>query len=87
MKLTNEQVLQIDNYVSNSGIKYYDVKNEIIDHFATILEQKLAENPKLDFKQEIANIQDSFSATGTSHLMAISGLHIVILTGIIYTFF
>ena len=68
MKLTNEQVLQIDNYVSNSGIKYYDVKNEIIDHFATILEQKLAENPKLDFKQEIANIQDSFSDTGFKKL-------------------
>ena len=64
MQLTKEQFSQLNNYVSKSGIKYYDVKTEIIDHFANVLEQKLAENPKLDFKQEIEHIQESFSDVG-----------------------
>lgn len=42
----------------------------------------------LGLRREVpANIQDNFSATGTSHLMAISGLHIVILSGIIFSLF
>ena len=41
-------ILQIDNYIFSCGIKYYDVRSEIIDHFANILEEKLDENPNLN---------------------------------------
>jgi len=69
MELTKEQLLQIDNYVFVSGIKYYDVRIEIVDHFANILEQKLNENPDLDFKKEIENIHRNFSNIGFSKLL------------------
>jgi hypothetical protein len=61
MELTKEQLLQIDNYISFYGIKFYDVKAEIVDHFASVLEQKLDKNSDLDFKQEIKNIHSNFS--------------------------
>ena len=69
MELTKEQLLQIDNYIFVCGIKYYDVRAEIVDHFANILEQKLDDNPNLDFKKEIENIHRNFSDKGFSKLL------------------
>lgn len=69
MELTKEQLLQIDNYVYVSGIKYYDVRTEIVDHFANILEKRLDENPNLDFKKEIENIHRNFSDRGFQKLL------------------
>jgi len=46
MEITIEQLSQIDNYIFVCGIEYYDVRTEIVDHFATILEQKLDKNPE-----------------------------------------
>ncbi|MDD7915463.1 hypothetical protein [Polaribacter ponticola] len=69
MELTKEQLLQIDNYVFVCGIKYYDVRTEIVDHFANILEQKLDKNPNINFKREIENIHRNFSDRGFSNLL------------------
>ncbi|QTE21560.1 hypothetical protein [Polaribacter cellanae] len=69
MDLTKAQLLQIDNYVYVSGIKYYDVRTEIVDHFANILEEKLDKTPDLDFKKEIQNIHRNFSDRGFSKLL------------------
>ena len=69
MELTKEQLLQIHNYLYVCGIKFYDVRTEVLDHFATILEKKLAENPDLDFKQEIIKIHKNFSDSGFSKLL------------------
>lgn len=69
MELTKEQLLQIDGYISACGIKFYDVRTEIVDHFANILEQKLDENPDLNFKKEIINIHRNFSDRGFNKLL------------------
>jgi hypothetical protein len=69
MELTKEQLLQIDNYIFVCGIEFYDVRAEIVDHFANILEQKLIKNPDLDFKKEIENIHRNFSDRGFSKLL------------------
>jgi hypothetical protein len=69
MEITKEQLTHIENYLSASGIKYYDVRTEIADHFATILEQKLAENSNLDFKEEVRKIQEGFSDNGFKKLL------------------
>ncbi|PQJ68902.1 hypothetical protein [Polaribacter butkevichii] len=69
MELSNEQLLQIDNYIFSCGIKYCDVRTEIVDHFANILEEKLAKNPTLNFKQEIKNIHRNFSDKGFNKLL------------------
>ena len=69
MELTKQQLLQIDNYIYVCGIKYYDVRTEIVDHFANILEQKLDKNPNLNLKKEIVNIHRNFSGRGFSKLL------------------
>ncbi|AUC85811.1 hypothetical protein CW731_11165 [Polaribacter sp. ALD11] len=69
MELIKEQLLQIDNYIFVCGIKFYEVRTEIVDHFANILEQKLDENPDLDFKREIVNIHRNFSDRGFRKLL------------------
>ena len=69
MEITKEQLSQIDNYIFVCGIEYYDVRTEIVDHFANILEQKLEENPTLNFKQEIINIHKNFSENGFKKLL------------------
>ena len=69
MELTKEQLLQIDNYIFSCGIKFIDIRAEIVDHFANILEQKLEENPTLNFKQETINIHKNFSENGFKKLL------------------
>lgn len=69
MELTKEQIQEIDTYVSSCGVKYYDVKAEIVDHFATVLELQLEESPKLNFKQEIINVHRKFSDRGFYNLL------------------
>jgi hypothetical protein len=69
MELSKEQLLQIHNYIFVCGIKYYDVRVEIVDHFAIILERKLDENPDLNLKQEIINMHKNFSDKGFSKLL------------------
>lgn len=43
MKLNKEEILFIENYLIEQGVKYWDVRIELIDHLAT----KLEENPNL----------------------------------------
>jgi hypothetical protein len=42
-KLSKEQILFIENYLIEQGVKYWDVRAELIDHSAS----KLEENPNL----------------------------------------
>lgn len=69
MKLTPDQIQQIDDYIAACDIKWYDVRMELLDHFATSLEEKLEENPTLDFKQAIVNEHKSFSDQGFKKLL------------------
>lgn len=61
---------------------------EIIDRSLNYPESTFLNSILLGQRRELPNyIQNSFTATGTSHLVAISGLHIVILSAIIFSFF
>lgn len=40
MKLTKENITFIDNYLKNSGVKYIDIRYEMIDHVAAAMEEK-----------------------------------------------
>ncbi len=69
MEITKEQLTQIDKYLTICNIKFEDVKKELVDHFASILEIKLQENPKLDFHQELENIHKNFGENGFKDLL------------------
>ncbi|MGB1043113.1 MAG: hypothetical protein ACPGU6_06945 [Tenacibaculum sp.] len=69
MELTKEQIQEIDNYISVCGIKFYDVKAEIVDHFASILEIRLENESNLNFKEAIIEEHKKFSDKGFNNLL------------------
>ncbi|MGG6229584.1 hypothetical protein [Tenacibaculum sp. SDUM215027] len=69
MELTKEQIQEIDNYISLCGIKFYDVKTELIDHFASILEKRLIDEPNLDIKKTIIEEHKKFGDQGFKKLL------------------
>lgn len=69
MEISKEQLLQIDQYLLKCGVKFLDVRSEIVDHFASILEKKLKNNPGLDFNKEIQNIHSDFKDNGFKNLL------------------
>ena len=52
MKLTTENIQFIDNYLKSSGVIYYDIRMETLDHVATAVEQKM-QSENLDFYDAI----------------------------------
>jgi hypothetical protein len=69
MELTKEQLIFIDDYLTACKVKFEDVRKELVDHFASILETKLQENPKLDFQQELQQIHKTFGENGFKNLL------------------
>ncbi len=69
MEISKEQLLQIDQYLLKCGVKFLDVRSEIVDHFASILEKKLNNNPGLDFNKETQNIHSDFKDNGFKNLL------------------
>ena len=39
MKLSKDQIITIDDYLKENGVKYWDIRLELIDHFASKLEK------------------------------------------------
>lgn len=50
MKLTKEEIQFIDTYLKSSDVLYADIRQEMVDHVATGVEQKMEEEA-LDFYQ------------------------------------
>lgn len=69
MKLTKQQIQEIDSYLIACGVKWYDVRIELVDHFANTLEEKLEENPALDFKKAIISVHRKFGNEGFKKLL------------------
>jgi len=69
MKLSQEQIQQIDRYITACGIEWIEVRAELVDHFANSLEEKLAINPTLDFTHAIVEEHKSFSDNGFKKLL------------------
>ena len=62
MELTKEQIKYIDHRLESEGIKYWDIRIEMLDHVVSDIEQKLQpEDSKFDFHQIV---QESFIALG-----------------------
>ncbi len=69
MKLSKDQIQQIDKYIAACGIEWIDVRAELVDHFANSLEEKLEKNPNLNFMQAIVEAHKNFSDSGFKKLL------------------
>lgn len=62
MELTKEQVKYIDHLLENEGIKFWDIRIEMLDHVVTKVEKKLnLEHSNYQFKELV---QDAFVKLG-----------------------
>lgn len=62
MELTKEQIQFIDHSLENEGIKYWEIRIEMLDHIVSDVEKKLKpENTEYQFKEIV---QESFVALG-----------------------
>jgi hypothetical protein len=48
MKLTETQIQEIDNRLKNNGIKYWDIRIEMLDHVVTDVENRLEKGEELE---------------------------------------
>ena len=51
MELTKQQIQHIDHRLESEGIKYWDIRIEMLDHLANDIEQIWKEKPNLSFEQ------------------------------------
>ncbi|HCQ15289.1 MAG: hypothetical protein CMI36_09485 [Owenweeksia sp.] len=58
--MTKEEVSAIRRYLRNNGVKYYDVQAELIDHFATAVEEQQKEDPSIPFKVALLKAHREF---------------------------
>jgi hypothetical protein len=62
MEITKEQIKYIDHRLENEGVKYWDIRIEMVDHVVSNVENKLQqENSENDFKEMV---QESFIELG-----------------------
>lgn len=64
MKLTKEQIQYIDTYVEKSGIEWFDLKIELVDHLADATAEVLEENPEITFKDAVTKAKIAFGTKG-----------------------
>lgn len=56
MKLTKEQILQIENYLTNKEIKYIDIRFEILDHIISDVEF-IIKNKNISFEEALDEVK------------------------------
>jgi hypothetical protein len=54
MKLTEENIKFIDNYLKNSEVEYFDIRMEMLDHISSAVEEKM-QLENLDFYDAFKN--------------------------------
>ncbi|WP_298418061.1 hypothetical protein [uncultured Kordia sp.] len=59
MKLTQEEIRYIDEYLQQSGVQFWDVRLEILDHVATGVEEKMT-HESMSFEEALEAITISF---------------------------
>ncbi len=56
MELQQSELNTIENIIEKTGIPYEGVKVELIDHLASAVELKMADNPKLTFEEALSKV-------------------------------
>jgi hypothetical protein len=64
MKLTNQQIQYVSNYIESKDIKWYELQVELTDHMVTSMEEFWAKDPDLTFHQVKYYAEDKFGRNG-----------------------
>ena len=64
MKLTNQQIEYVENYIISKDIKWYELQVELTDHMVSSMEEFWAKDPELTFHQVKHYAVDKFGKNG-----------------------
>jgi hypothetical protein len=62
MKLTAEQIGDVNSYMQSFDIKWYELEVELTDHFVSIIEEIWSKDPELTFYQAKQNAENRFGS-------------------------
>ena len=62
--LTEAQIQTLDELCREKGVRYYDLRQEIVDHLATEIEQQMENTPGVDFRSLVAITFETFGEKG-----------------------
>lgn len=70
MKLNEEQIVHIENYITSFNIKYYEIYMEILDHMILSVETILLENKAISFEDAVVKAKvEGFGKKGFRGMM------------------
>ncbi|EIA09999.1 hypothetical protein [Flavobacterium frigoris] len=64
MKLTNQQIEYVENYIISKDIKWYELQIELTDHMVTSMEEFWKKDPELTFHQVKQYAEEKFGRNG-----------------------
>jgi hypothetical protein len=64
MKLNNEQIQYVSDYIESKDIKWYELQVELTDHVVSSMEEFWAADPELTFHQVKHYAEDKFGRNG-----------------------
>lgn len=67
--LSDEQIERLFAFVRSRFVQHYDVQVELVDHLATAIEEKLADNPEKDCEAALREVYESFGPLGFTRFM------------------
>lgn len=68
--LTDEQIAFLDQFCEKKGVRYYDLRMEIVDHLATETEQEMQQQANADFPSLVQTVFESFGKNGFRSIVA-----------------
>lgn len=68
--LTQEQIQYLHQFCTKHYVRFYDLQLELVDHLANAIEQKMDENPKLNFEQALDEVYKGFGIFGFSRIVS-----------------
>lgn len=68
-KVNEEQLDALFDFMRSKRVRYYDLQVELVDHFASAIEELWREDPKLSLEAAIHKVYDEFPVTGFSSVI------------------
>lgn len=68
--LTGEQIQALDLFCEQKKVRYYDLRQEIVDHLAAGIEEKMTAQPDRSFDEALKAVYKDFGLSGFSKIVA-----------------
>lgn len=68
-ELTPTQIEYLFTFLRRKYVRYYDVQIELVDHFASAIEEIWKTEPNLSFEKAVEKVYSGFPVTGFNNLM------------------